>query len=113
MHISQLDTPSVLVDLDILERNLDQMAAYCAKTGTNLRPHIKTHKIPELARMQVQRGAVGITVAKPGEATIMAEGGLDDIFVAYPILSAQKADVLLALTDKAKLSVSCGLAGIS
>lgn len=106
MHISQLDTPSVLVDLDILERNLDQMAAYCDKTGINLRPHIKTHKTPELARMQVQRGAVGITVAKPGEAAIMAGGELDDIFVAYPILSAQKADALLALKDKAKLSAS-------
>jgi D-serine deaminase-like pyridoxal phosphate-dependent protein len=106
MHISQLDTPSVLVDLDILERNLDRMAKYCADSGIALRPHIKTHKIPELARMQVERGAVGITAAKPSEAAVMAEGGLKDIFIAYPILSSQKADALLALTDDARISVS-------
>jgi D-serine deaminase-like pyridoxal phosphate-dependent protein len=106
MHISQLDTPSVLVDLDILESNLQKMEEYCANTGMALRPHIKTHKIPELAHMQIAHGAIGITAAKPSEAAIMAAGGLDDIFVAYPIISKQKADALLALSESARLSVS-------
>jgi D-serine deaminase-like pyridoxal phosphate-dependent protein len=106
MHINELDTPSVLVDLDVMERNLNRMAEYTAKTGVALRPHIKTHKIPELARMQVALGAVGITVAKPSEALVMAEGGLTDIFVAYPILSSKKADALLALSHSTRLSAS-------
>jgi D-serine deaminase-like pyridoxal phosphate-dependent protein len=106
MHISELDTPSVLVDLDVMERNLNHMAEYTAKAGVALRPHIKTHKIPELARKQVALGAVGITVAKPGEAVVMADGGLTDIFVAYPIVSPKKADTLLALSHSTRLSVS-------
>lgn len=106
MHISQLDTPAVLVDLDILERNLDRMEQYVQSIGVDLRPHIKTHKIPELAHMQVAKGAIGITAAKPGEAVVMAAGGLKDIFIAYPILSPHKADAFLALKDQAKLSIS-------
>ena len=61
MHISQLDTPALVVDLDILERNLHRMANYTKSIGVALRPHIKTHKVPEIARMQVAGGAVGIT----------------------------------------------------
>ncbi|MBB5057905.1 D-serine deaminase-like pyridoxal phosphate-dependent protein [Granulicella aggregans] len=106
MHISELDTPAVLVDLDVMERNLASMAEYSARTGMKLRPHVKTHKIPELALQQVSMGAVGITAAKPSEAQVMAAGGLKDIFIAYPIVSKQKADALLALKDLAKLSVS-------
>ena len=106
MHISQLDTPALVVDLDILERNLGRMAQYTKSIGVALRPHIKTHKVPEIARMQVASGAVGITAAKPGEAAVMAAGGVQDIFVAYPILSKHKADALLSLKDQAALSVS-------
>ena len=65
MHISELDTPAVLVDLDVMERNLARTAEYSARTGIELRPHIKTHKIPEIALQQVALGAVGITAAKP------------------------------------------------
>ena len=106
MHISELDTPSVLLDLDIMERNLRRMSEYCASSDMKLRPHIKTHKIPELAQMQMALGAVGITVAKPSEAAVMAAGGLADIFVAYPIVSPKKADALLALSRTIHLSVS-------
>ena len=106
MHISELDTPSVLVDLDVMERNLKRMADYCSANGMRLRPHVKTHKIPELALMQIALGAIGITAAKPSEAAVMSAGGLTDIFVAYPILSAKKADALLALAETSRLSVS-------
>lgn len=106
MNIGELDTPSVLVDLDVMERNLDRMSAYCASAGVALRPHIKTHKIPELARKQIERGAVGITAAKPSEAAVMAAGGLDDIFIAYPIVARQKAEALLALSETTRISVS-------
>jgi D-serine deaminase-like pyridoxal phosphate-dependent protein len=106
MHIRELDTPSVVVDLDVLERNLDRMAAYSAKTGIKLRPHIKTHKTPELALRQVALGAVGIAAAKPGEAAIMAAAGLDDVFIAYPIVVPYKAEAFLALSYTARLSIS-------
>lgn len=106
MHISELDTPAVLVDLDVMERNLARTAEYAARTGMKLRPHIKTHKIPELALQQVALGAVGITAAKPSEAQVMVAGGLKDIFIAYPIVSKQKAEALLSLSDQAKLAVS-------
>lgn len=106
MHISELDTPSVLVDLDILERNLERMAQYCQTSGMILRPHVKTHKIPELAKMQLALGAVGITAAKPGEAAVMSAAGINDIFIAYPIVSSQKAEALIALSESTKLCVS-------
>ena len=106
MHISELDTPAVLVDLDILERNLERMAAYTAASGVSLRPHIKTHKIPELALQQVALGAIGIAAAKPGEAAVMSAAGLHDIFIAYPIVSPLKANALLALTDTTHISIS-------
>jgi len=106
MHISELDTPYVVVDLDVLERNIARMAAYSAKTGIKLRPHIKTHKTPEIAKMQIASGAIGIAAAKPGEAAIMAAAGLDDIFIAYPIVAAQKAEHFLSLSDAARLSIS-------
>jgi D-serine deaminase-like pyridoxal phosphate-dependent protein len=106
MHISELDTPAILVDLDILERNLERMAAYSAASGVSLRPHIKTHKIPELALKQIALGAVGITAAKPGEAAVMSAAGVTDIFIAYPIVSDLKAKHLLSLAETTRIAVS-------
>ena len=68
MKIADLDTPAVLIDLDIMESNLARMAGYCRDHHLALRPHTKTHKVPELAHRQVRLGACGITVAKVGEA---------------------------------------------
>ncbi len=91
MNIDQLETPSVLIDLDRMERNIAQMQARCAAAGVALRPHIKTHKIPEIARMQLDAGAVGIACQKVGEAEIFAGAGFDDILIPYNILGAAKA----------------------
>ena len=66
MNIHDLDTPTVLVDIDTLGRNLGGMAGYCRVHNLTLRPHTKTHKIPQIARLQMQYGAPGITVAKLG-----------------------------------------------
>ncbi len=106
MHVAELDTPAVVVDLNVLEGNLREMSSYCADHGLGLRPHIKTHKIPEIARMQVRLGACGITVAKLGEAEIMARAGLDDILVAYPIVGAAKLARLVDLARRARLAVA-------
>jgi D-serine deaminase-like pyridoxal phosphate-dependent protein len=97
MHISELDTPSLLLDLDVMERNIARMAAYCKQSHIALRPHIKTHKIPAIAQRQIAAGAIGITAAKPSEALIMADGGMSDILIAYPIVSPAKAEILASL----------------
>ncbi|HEY8997443.1 MAG TPA: alanine racemase [Edaphobacter sp.] len=107
MHISELDTPSLLLDLDIMERNLRRMGEYCTQHNIALRPHIKTHKIPAIAKLQIAHGAHGITAAKPSEAAVMSEGGIDDIFIAYPIVSAAKANALVDLMQRGtRISVS-------
>jgi D-serine deaminase-like pyridoxal phosphate-dependent protein len=103
--IEDLDTPSVLIDLDRTERNIARMAERAKTAGVALRPHGKTHKVPEVARMQLRAGAQGITLAKVGEAEVFVADGLDDIFLAYPIVGAVKAQRLLALADKARLTV--------
>jgi D-serine deaminase-like pyridoxal phosphate-dependent protein len=90
MNYQELPTPALTIDLDILERNLQRMADYCRQHGLGLRPHTKTHKAPEVGRMQVEHGAVGLTVAKVGEAEVMAGAGLDDILIAYPIWGEEK-----------------------
>ncbi len=106
MHISELETPALAIDLDILESNLREMAAYCASHGIGLRPHIKTHKIPAIAKMQIRQGAGGITVAKLGEAEVMAREGLDDILIAYPVIGSSKLARLIALARKIRVAVS-------
>src|SRR5512136_2963837 len=106
MRVNELDTPALVVDLDILETNLREMADYCAGHGLALRPHIKTHKIPAIARMQIASGAHGITVAKLGEAEVMARGGLEDILIAYPIVGAAKLARLVALARTMRIMVS-------
>ena len=105
MRIDELDTPVPVVDLDIVEHNLAKMQAYCDSHGLNLRPHIKTHKIPAFAHRQVELGAKGITCQKLGEAEVMIDAGLDDILISYPLIGATKADRLAALSRRAKLRV--------
>src|SRR6185503_7608806 len=106
MHISDLETPAVVVDLDVMERNLSRVAGYCRTHHLLLRPHTKTHKIPELAKRQIASGATGITVAKVGEAEVMLDSGIDDMVIAYPIVGAGKTARLARIAERAKVSVS-------
>ena len=85
-----LDTPSLVIDAQKMEQNILRMASVAESRGVVLRPHVKTHKIPSIARRQIEAGAGGITVAKVSEAEVMAEGGLNDIFVAYPLVTETK-----------------------
>lgn len=101
MQIHELDTPVLTVDLDALEANLDRYQRYFTEQGIGLRPHIKTHKTPAIAHMQMRRGAVGLACQKIGEAEIMVNNGLDqDILIPYNILGAQKLDRLMALARR-------------
>ena len=106
MLISELDTPALIVDLDVMENNLTQMAEYCRQHNLRLRPHTKTHKIPELARKQIEGGASGITVAKLSEAEVMIDAGLNDLLIAYPIVGPTKTARLAALAERARITVS-------
>jgi D-serine deaminase-like pyridoxal phosphate-dependent protein len=103
--VHDLDTPVLVVDRDVVERNVERMAARARTAGVRLRPHAKTHKIPELARLQLAAGAAGISLAKTGEAEVFADAGIDDIFLAYPIVGREKAQRLLALADRIRLAV--------
>jgi D-serine deaminase-like pyridoxal phosphate-dependent protein len=103
--VADLDTPAVLVDLDRLEANIARAASFAREHGVSLRPHCKTHKVPEIARMQLASGAVGLTVAKLGEAEVMADHGFDDVFVANQVVGAIKVGRAVALARRVGLSV--------
>ncbi|SCY79606.1 D-TA family PLP-dependent enzyme [Microvirga guangxiensis] len=103
--IHELDTPIVLVDLDRVEANLKRAQDYANAHGVKLRPHIKTHKLPQFAKRQMELGAIGITCQKIGEAEVMADAGITDIFLPYNILGAPKLKRLLALARRASIKV--------
>lgn len=100
------DTPVVVVDRGVTQRNIDAMAADARAGGKHLRPHAKTHKMIEVARMQLAAGARGLQVAKLGEAEALLPSGVEDIFVGYPIVGEQKIARLLALAERVRVSVS-------
>ncbi|MFQ6114100.1 MAG: alanine racemase, partial [bacterium] len=106
MHFNELDTPALLVDLDRLEANISNMAEFAESQKVNLRPHTKTHKCPEIAKMQLKAGAVGIACAKVGEAEVMAASGLSDILIANEIIGKQKIKRLIELSRKIRLCVA-------
>ena len=102
----EIDTPAILVDLDIAEANIDRFQAHCDKYGLKLRPHIKTHKLPMLAKRQLEAGAIGITCQKVSEAEAMiCEGGIGDVLITFNILGTEKLTRLRALADRVRLSV--------
>lgn len=99
-------TPAVVIDLDKVEANIARLQAACDAAGIANRPHIKTHKSPELARLQREAGARGITCQKLGEAEVMADGGLDDILISYNILGEEKLGRLGALQRRVRMIVA-------
>ena len=104
--VHELVTPALVVDLDLLQRNVTDMASYAATQGFVLRPHAKTHKTPRIADLQRHAGALGLTVATVGEAEVFADAGHTDLFVAYPLwLDADRTARIRALLDRASLVV--------
>lgn len=99
-------TPAVVIDLDKVEANIAKLQAACDAAGIANRPHIKTHKSPELARLQIAAGARGITCQKLGEAEVMADGGIDDILISYNILGEEKLGRLGALQRRVRMIVA-------
>jgi D-serine deaminase-like pyridoxal phosphate-dependent protein len=106
MLVHELDTPALVIDLDVMERNLKRAADYARKHGLRLRPHTKTHKTLELARKQLALGAAGLTVAKAGEAEVMLDSGTPDLLLAYPIVGARKLSRLMAVAKQTAVTVA-------
>ena len=104
MKITELDTPTLLIDREILTANLKRMADYAQRQQVRLRPHTKTHKMPAIARMQMDLGANGIAVAKIGEAEVMQAHGLDDIFIANEIVGPSKLNRIADLNRVCRIS---------
>ena len=99
-------TPCAVIDMDRVERNIARIQVACDAAGVANRPHIKTHKSPLLAQMQVAAGAKGITCQKLGEAEVMAEAGIDDILISYNLIGEEKMARLAALQAKANMTVA-------
>lgn len=100
------DTPEIVLDLDIVRANIDRAAAMARETGVSIRPHAKTHKLPQIAKLQLEAGAAGLQVSKLGEAEVMVDAGIDNILVGYPIVGEQKLGRLADLADRVAISVT-------
>jgi D-serine deaminase-like pyridoxal phosphate-dependent protein len=98
----ELDTPALCIDLDKMERNLEEMVAAAKSRGVGLRPHIKSHKMVEIGKRQMALGAVGLTTAKLSEAEVLAANGLRDLFICYPIIGEIKLRRLRRLRNLAR-----------
>lgn len=106
MHIDELETPVPVVDMDRMEANITRLQSYLDEHKIANRPHIKTHKIPAIAKLQMDAGAVGITCQKVSEAEVMANAGFDDILITYNIIGESKLRRLMALAARITVSVT-------
>lgn len=106
MKITDLDTPVLALDLDTLERNIQERAAYCREQGIRVRPHVKTHRCPAIAHLQVEAGVIGITCQKLGEAEVMVQAGIKDILIPYNIVGRVKLERLMRLCRQTRMTVA-------
>ena len=104
MLLAELPTPQVVIDRRRLTTNLDRVQQMASAAGMRLRPHAKTHKSPEIAKMQIARGAVGICCAKIGEAEVFADAGIANIRLPYPV-HPTNTPRLLAVMDRTAVSI--------
>jgi D-serine deaminase-like pyridoxal phosphate-dependent protein len=99
-------TPAAVIDLDVVERNITRVQWLMNQAGVKNRPHIKTHKSPELAKLQVAVGAVGITCQKLGEAEVFADAGFNDILISYNVFGAEKEARMAALMRRSAVDLT-------
>ena len=104
--IDDLDTPSLIVDMDIMERNLRRMANFTRECHVDLRPHVKTHKIPEIAKLQLDGGAKGVCLQRLSEAEVFADHGITDIFITNEVVGNHKYPKPARLADRIHLKVA-------
>jgi D-serine deaminase-like pyridoxal phosphate-dependent protein len=103
---SELETPALLLDLDIARKNIAVMAGHMERAGKSLRPHTKTHKAPQIARLQVDAGAIGVSTATAWEAIVMIDAGVDDILVANEVVGPSRIRALAEATRDGRVTVA-------
>lgn len=103
--LALVETPCIVVDVSRMEQNIRLMAEKAKQTNVNLRPHAKTHKMPRIAKKQIEAGAIGVTAAKVSEAEVLADGGISNIFIAYPLIAETKIERAIKLSQRIELIV--------
>ena len=106
MHVSEIDTPALVVDLDTFERNLRRVADYAQTHSLRLRPHTKTHKSVWIGKRQMELGAAGLTVAKVSEAEIMVGADPQELLLAFPIIGNAKLSRLMEVARRTHVTVA-------
>ncbi len=106
MQLDDLDTPSLVVDLDRMEKNIGRMVTFTKKCGVDLRPHVKTHKSPDIAKVQLAAGSKGVCLQKVSEVEVFAENGIRDIFLTNEIVVPGKLERLARVSEKAHVAVA-------
>ena len=101
LEVDELQTPALILDLDVFERNLEKMARFASSAGVSLRPHAKTHKCPEIARRQLELGAVGVCAAKISEAEVLVDAGIEGVLVTSPVATREKLERFVRLAARA------------
>jgi 3-hydroxy-D-aspartate aldolase len=104
-HVFEVDTPALLIELDVLERNIRRMQERIKATTLRLRPHAKTHKSTAIANMQIAAGAIGVCCQKVSEAEILVDGGIGDVLISNEVVGTPKLDRVAALARRAKVAV--------
>ncbi|MCZ6508544.1 MAG: DSD1 family PLP-dependent enzyme [Acidobacteria bacterium] len=99
-ELNELDTPALLIDVEVLEANLARMARHAKERGIALRPHVKTHKCPILAAMQIELGAIGVCAAKVGEAEVMVDAGINNVLITSPVVTTEKIRRVIDLAKR-------------
>jgi D-serine deaminase-like pyridoxal phosphate-dependent protein len=113
MQIEDLDTPALIVDLDRMERNMKRMAKFAKDYDVALRPHAKTHKAPEIAKLQIKEGSNGVALQKTGEVEVFVANGITDIFLTNEVVSEMKLEKLAGLAEKAHLGIAVDDVGVA
>ncbi|MGA2665839.1 MAG: alanine racemase [Nitrososphaerales archaeon] len=111
-HLDEVDTPALILDLDRMERNVKRMAAFAKECGVALRPHVKTHKSPEIAKIQLAAGSTGVCLQKVSEVEVFAAAGIEDIFLTNEVVVPQKLERLARVAEKTHVGLAADDAGV-
>ena len=104
--VEDIDTPALLLDMDVMEKNIKTMAERFMEMPADIRPHVKTHKTPIIAHKQIRAGAIGVTCAKLGEAEVMAEAGIRNLLIANQVVGEPKVSRLMSLARHSDVIVA-------
>lgn len=105
-HLDDIETPALILDMDRMERNIKRMAKFAKECGVSLRPHVKTHKSPEIAKIQLAAGSSGVCLQKVSEVEVFAGAGIHDIFLTNEVVVPQKIQRLARIAEKTHVGVA-------